>query len=142
MVFGRLVNGEGELIADGLCYVDEATGQATLEPERLPGLLQKERGSLRLQLDTGRSYQVASRPMVIDYRAPGGDANEAGRRRILRLRVHPYGPPEGPSHGSAAGRSTNSAQDATAAGAAGEGASAVLSAWGRPPETGETPAAR
>ena len=142
MVFGRLVNGEGELIAEGPCYVDEATGQATLEPERAPGVLQKERGPLALQLDSGRSFKVSSRPMVIDYRAPGGDANENARRRVVRLRVLPYGPPEAASNGTATGGATNEAQDARAAGAAGEGAPAAPSAWRRPPQAGETPAAR
>jgi hypothetical protein len=140
-VFGRLVNGEGELIAEGPCYVDEAAGQATLEPERAPGVVQKERGTLALQLDSGRSFKVAGQPLIIDYRAPGG-ANEDARRRIFRLRVSPYGPPEAASNGRAPGGATNQAQEAKAAGAAGEGAPAAPSAWGRPPATGETPAAR
>ena len=139
-VYGRLLNAGGELIAEGPCYVDEAAGQATLEPERVPGVIQKERGPLALQLDSGRSFKVSDRPMIIRYRAPG-DPGERGRRRIFRLRVLPYGPPEVSPNGWAAG-GTENAQDAEAAGAAGEGAPAVLPGEGRPRLGGETPAAR
>lgn len=140
-VFGRLVNEGGELIAEGPCSVDEAAALATLEPGRIPGLLQRERGALTLRLDSGRVFKISGQPMVIDYRAPAGDANEQARRRVIRLRLLPHGPPEAAGKGGAGG-TINDAQEATAAGAAGEGASAVLSAWGRPPETGDTPAAR
>jgi len=141
-VFARLLNSDGELIAEGPCYVDEAAGQATLEPERAPGVLQKERGPLALQLETGRSFKVADRPMIIRYRAPGAEPGESGRRRIFRLRVSPYGPPEVAGNGKATAGGTDIAQEAEAAGAAGEGASAVPTAWGRPRLDGETPAAR
>lgn len=137
-VFARLMNGDGELIAEGPCYVDEEAGQATLEPQRVPGVLQKERGPLALELDTGRSFKVSDRPMIIRYRAPGGEPGENGRRRIFRLRVLPHGPS---SNGTAAGAS-ELAHDADASGAAGEGAPAVLPEEGRLHLDGETPAAR
>ena len=126
-VFARLLNSDGELIAEGPCYLDEAAGHATLEPERSPGVLQKERGPLALELDTGRSYRVSDRPMIIHYRAPG--AGESGRHRVFRLRLLPY-------------IGDTIAQDANAAGAAEEGTSAVLPGERRPPLNGETPAAR
>ena len=125
-IFARLVNSEGELIAEGPCYLDEGAGQATLEPQRTPGTLQKERGPLALELDSGRSYRVSDRPMIIRYRTPGADPGEDGRRRVFRLRLI-----------------SHNAQEATAAGGAGEGSSAVLPGEGRPPpQAGETPAAR
>ena len=116
----RLLNADGELIAEGACSIDESTGQATLEPERAPGMVQKERGPLVLELDSGQSFRITDRPLVMRVRPDVG----ARPREVLRLRLNNY------------------AQEANAAGGAGEGASAVpqgrLSANGR----GETPAAR
>jgi hypothetical protein len=126
-VFGRLLNGEGELIAEGPCYLDEAAGQATLEPQRSPGEVQKERGPLALELDSGRSLRVSDRPMMIQYRPPGTGPGEPGRRRIIRLRLLPF--------------TGELAQEADAAGAVGEGSPAAP-VWGRPRFDGETPAAR
>ena len=131
-VFARLLNGDGELIAEGPCYVDEATGQATLEPQRAPGVLQKERGPLALELESGRSFTVSDRPMIIRYRAPGSDPGEDGRRRVFRLRLTAHGPAV----------HQNGAQEANAAGGAGEGASAPRHVGGPSPQAGETPAAR
>ncbi len=123
----RLLNAEGELIAEGPCHVDEAAGQATLEPERMAGVLQKERGELALELESGRSFRVSDRPMIIRFRLPGGSPGENGRRRVYRLRL------------------LNHAQEVLpkgrTAGAAGEGAPAAPST-GRPsPGAEETPAA-
>ncbi len=120
----RLLNAEGELIAEGPCHVDEAAGQATLEPERTAGVLQKERGELALELESGRSFRVSDRPMIIRFRLPGGGPGENGRRRVYRLRL------------------LNHAQEATAAGAAGEGTPAPRLVGGPPPGAEETPAAR
>ena len=122
LLHARLVNAEGELIAEGPCWVDEEAGQATLEPERTPGVIQKERGRLALELDTGRSLPVSDRPIIIRMRHPG--ARENGRRRLYRLRL------------------LNNAQEANAAGGAGDGAPAGQEA--RPSADGrrETPAAR
>ena len=118
----RLVNAEGELIAEGPCWLDEAAGQATLEPERTPGAIQKQRGALALELETGRSLPVSDRLMIVRIRPPGRGPSENGLRSLYRLRlIH--------------------AQDAEAAGAAGEGAPASPQA-SPPPKAEETPAAR
>jgi hypothetical protein len=113
----RLVNAEGELLAEGSCWLDEPHAQATLEPERPAGAIRKERGdALTLELESGRTLKVSDRLMVVRI-APPGNTNGNARRSLYRLRL------------------LNTAQDANAAGAMGEGAPALR--FGE-----ETPAAR
>jgi hypothetical protein len=120
----RLVNAESELIAEGPCFVDETAGQATLEAEREPGVIQRARGRLTLELDTGRSLVVSDKPMIVRLRQTGAGSRGNGGRTMYRLRL------------------IEDAQEAVAVGAAREGTPA-------PPEAGpsasglrETPAAR
>lgn len=122
----RLINAGGELIAEGPCWLDETSGQATLEPTRTPGMIQKERGELTLELESGRSLSVSDKAMVFRLGPPGGGPGESARRSLYRLRL------------------VKDAQEATAAGAAGDGTPAVPTPSGRPPASGrrETPAAR
>ena len=108
----RLLNAGGELIAEGPCRVDESAGMAMLEAVRAPGFLQKERGLL--ELESGRSLRVSDRPIV--FRLQRSKNNDVqSRRMVYRLRL------------------VNDAQEATAAGALGEGT---------PVPERETPAAR
>ena len=111
----RLLNAEGELIAEGSCWVDEAANVATLGPEREPGVVRNERGALALELETGRTLRVSKQPIVFRL-GPAAGSGESERRTVYRMRLVEH------------------AQEATAAGAAGEGSPA-------PPER-ETPAAR
>ena len=107
----RLLNAGGELIAEGPCWLDEAAGLATLEPEREPGVLQKERGELALALESGRSLRVSDRPIIFRLRPPAVGAGAYSRRTLYRLRLI----------GSTEPAEVKNAQDATAAGAEGEG---------------------
>ena len=134
LLHARLFNSGGELIAEGPCWLDEAAGRATLEPEREPGVIQKERGELSLELDSGRTVAVSDSPMVF---RPG--AGEAGRRRSL-YRLSLIDASTSLSTSGAAAPISH-AHDADAAGAAGEGAPAVPITSGRLPGKGETPAA-
>ncbi len=101
----RLLNAGGELIAEGPCYVDEAAGWATLEPEREAGVLHKERGGLALELESGRTLRVSDKPIVFRLWPPRRSGGNS-RRTVYRLRL------------------IKDAQEATAAGAAEEGTSA------------------
>ncbi len=120
----RLVNGEGELIAEGPCQVDEAGGMATMEPLRESQAIRREQGGLALELDSGRQIRVTRRPMIVRLRLPGHTPGQHNRRTMYRLRLAKEGSLE----------PMNDAQDARAAGAAGEGTPA--------PPARETPAAR
>ena len=124
-VHARLVNAGGELIAEGSCWLNEAVGQATLEPDREPGLLEKERGELTLELETGRSLRVSDKPLIFRMPPRGTGADHSSRRRMYRLWL------------------IKGAQEANAAGAAEEGTSAASMDMRRPPalRQGETPAA-
>jgi hypothetical protein len=119
----RLVNADGELIAEGPCQLDEAAHVATLEPLRESHSIRTAEGGLALELDSGRQIAVTRRPMIVRVKLPGQPPGEDRRRTMYRLRLAKGGqqPPK-------------DAQDARAAGAAGEG-SPVSPAR-------ETPAAR
>ena len=128
--YGRLRNTGGELIAEGPCWLDEKAGAATMEPDRTPGMIQSQRGQLQLELENGRLFPVSDKPMILRLRSWNGSAAKEMGRKLYRLRLLNWGNSGAPS--------TN-AQEATAAGAAGEG-SPASSATG--PRFEETPAAR
>ena len=134
LLHARLFNSGGELIAEGPCWLDEPAGRATLEPEREPGVIQKERGELSLELDSGRTVAVSDSPMVFRL----GAGADGGRRSLYRLSL--IDASTSPSTGASAAPISH-AHDANAAGAAGEGAPAVPITSGRLRENGETPAA-
>lgn len=135
LLHARLFNSGGELIAEGPCWLDEPAGRATLEPEREPGVIQKERGELSLELDSGRTVAVSDSPMVFRL---GAGADGGGRRRLYRLSLIDTSTSLSTSGAQAP---ISHAHDANAAGAAGEGAPAVPITSGRLRENGETPAA-
>lgn len=136
LLHARLFNSGGELIAEGPCWLDEAAGRATLEPEREPGVIQKERGELSLELDSGRTVAVSDSPLV--FRLGAGADGAGGRRSLYRLSLIDTSTSLSTSGAAAP---ISHAHDADAAGAAGEGAPAVPITSGRLPGKGETPAA-
>ena len=127
----RLVNAEGELLAEGACWLNEPQAQATLEPERAPSFaVQKGRGPLTLELESGRTLKVSDRLMVVRIAPPGSNGN--GRRSLYRLRL--LDTAQDVLQGRTAGAADYQAQDAEAAGG-GEGTPTLR--FGE-----ETPAAR
>ncbi len=144
LLHARLFNSGGELIAEGPCWLDEAAGRATLEPEREPGVIQKERGELSLELDSGRTVAVSDSPLV--FRLEAGADGVSGRRSLYRLSLIDTSTSLSTSASaepstSGLEKAGSQAHDANAAGAAGEGANAVPITSGRLRENGETPAA-
>jgi hypothetical protein len=125
LLHAKLLNAGGELIAEGPCWLDEPAGVATLEPEREPGAVRKERGLLALELDSGRRLPVDDKPMV--FRLGRNGHGTQARRSLYRLRL--------------VGGATQHAQDAGAVGAVEEGASTAPMPSERL-RNGETPAAR
>ena len=126
LLHARLFNSTGELIAEGPCWVDEHAGRATLEPEHEPGFIRKERGTLTLELDSGRSLLVSDSLIVFKLGvSPNGDTAN-GHRSLYRLKLleHAY----------------DTAQEAAVAGAVAEGSAAPRQVGLR--SNGETPAAR
>jgi len=142
---GRLLNSSGELIADGMCWLDEPGGHATLEVDRTPGVIQKQRGNLSLELDSGRSLLVSDKPMIVLIAPPGGQPSAERRRRLYRLRlVDPMAAVAAASEAPNAetGETDEQAQDASAVDAAGEGPPTASILGRLPPKAGETSAAR
>ncbi len=129
LLHARLFNKGGELIAEGPCWVDEAAGRATLEPQHEPGFIQKERGELSLELDSGRSLTVSDNPMIFKLGAvPNGDMTN-GQRSLYRLRLlNPGMEPRTRAH------------EANVAGAVAEGSTTPPQVG--LPSNGETPVAR
>ncbi len=138
LLHARLFNSGGELIAEGPCWLDETAGRATLEPEREPGVIQKERGELSLELDSGRTVAVSNSPMVFRLGAGADGVGSGGRRSLYRLSLIDASTS---LNTGASAAPISHAHDANAAGAAGEGAPAVPITSGRLRENGETPAA-
>jgi hypothetical protein len=122
------VNAGGELIAEGLCSVDTSEGVAVLEPQRTPGVIQKQQGTLTLELETGWTLRVSGRAMVMRIRRPERVNGARGHQDLYRLRLL-----DGPRD--------EVTQDAATAGAAGEGALAPRIDGG-PRQIEETPAVR
>ena len=104
-----------------------------MEPERTPGIIQRQRGQLQLALDSGRLFPVSDKPMILRLRAWNGGAGQDARRKLYRLRLLSWGAD------GAKGAPANEAQEAEAAGAAGDGSPASPKAG---PRFEETPAAR
>ena len=122
LMHARLFNSSGELIAEGPCWVDEEAGRATLEPEHEPGFIRKERGTLTLELDSGRSLVVSDSPMIFKLGPSTNGDTVNGHRSLYRLKLLEH------------------AQEAAVAGAAAEGSTAPPQVGLR--SNGETPAAR
>ena len=96
----RLINAGGELLAEGPCWFDQDARLVTMEPDRAPGVIQRERGALTLEFDSGDRVPVDGRPIVISTMGQNGSKT---RRRLYRLRL-----------GNNAQGRDNKAQDATA----------------------------
>lgn len=122
LLHARLFNSTGELIAEGPCWVDEAAGRATLEPEHTPGFIQKERGEFKLELDSGRSLLVSDTPIIFKLGPSPNAETINGHRSLYRLRLLEH------------------AQEAAVVGAAADGSTAPPQVGLR--SNGETPAAR
>jgi hypothetical protein len=87
-VEGKLMNGQGELIASGICEVDREKSQVTMWPSWELHMLERERGVLSLALDGGPTLTISDKHLTIKLRgeAQGAD-NRAGRISVYRLRI-------------------------------------------------------
>jgi hypothetical protein len=81
-VEGKLMNSEGELIASGPCEVDRHRGEVTMWPSWELHMLERERGTLRLQLEDGWSLPISDRHLTFKLK----DATEQ-RISVYRLRI-------------------------------------------------------
>jgi hypothetical protein len=78
---GRVFNSDREVVATGACEVNEERLEVTLRPFLDNGLLDKETGPLILELDDGRTLELAKKYMKFRLYGPDGE-----RQSIYRLR--------------------------------------------------------
>jgi hypothetical protein len=85
--FARLLNVEGELIAEGDCLLEARARIATLEVAREPGEVLKERGALTVRLDSGESFFVSDRPFVLRIWPRTKEPGDRSHRTLYRFHV-------------------------------------------------------
>jgi len=69
--FGKLYNSGGEIVAEGNCQVDHDRGSVTLRPLVDTPLLERQTGSLRLELDDGSELWLTDRVIRFRLNLPG-----------------------------------------------------------------------
>ncbi len=94
---GRLINSEGELIADGLLELNAARMEATMWPDHEHHILSRQRGELTLEMDDGRTLRLSDRHM--SFRVATGSHP---KQLIYRLRVLESEPVPAPIAGGGA----------------------------------------
>ena len=95
--FGRLFNGDGEIVAEGSCQIDHEHGTVTFRPLVDSPTLSRQHGTLRLVLDDETEVEVpAARMIRFRLNVPGVQAGYA--YRLFFAGVHPSrrDEPEGP----------------------------------------------
>lgn len=79
---GRLLNRDGELVAEGLLELNPARMEITMWPEAERHPLSRQQGELTLDLEDGRRLRLSDRHMTFRV-ATGSNPNQV----IYRLRV-------------------------------------------------------
>jgi len=87
-LYGKISNEHGELVAEGVCEVDEAKGSVTLRPLIDMPLLLRQQGTLRLTLDDGSELTLSDRVLHFRLNLPGSPPGSiyrlyfAGQQRL------------------------------------------------------------
>jgi hypothetical protein len=76
--FGKLYNDANELVAEGSCQIDHERGVVNMRPVIDSPLMERQHGTLRLDLDDGTELGVTD--------------------QIIRFRLNAPGVPPGPSY--------------------------------------------
>jgi hypothetical protein len=79
---GKLRNAVGELIAEGPCELDSERQEVTMWPERELSVLDRYRGALSLELETGTILELSEKRMIFKMGMPGN-----GRTSMYRLNL-------------------------------------------------------
>ena len=83
---GKLFNGEGELIAEGLCEFNtsaEGGMDVTMYPTAERALFDRQRGLLTLFLEDGAALWISDRRLKLNVSPPGGVRTSVYRMRVL-----------------------------------------------------------
>ena len=82
-VEGKLLNADGEFIANGPCEVDRDRNEVTMWPAWEMHMLERERGLLKLVLDNGQTLNISDRHLTFKLRGPAEQRISVYRLRIL-----------------------------------------------------------
>ena len=81
----RLYNREGEVIAEGLCELNDEGSQVSMWPILEKGLFERERGVMTLELEGGTALRISERRLKLRISPPHGQ-----RTSLYRMSVeHP-----------------------------------------------------
>ncbi len=86
---GRLLNQDGELVAEGLLELNAARMEITMWPDRERHLLSRQRGELTLELDDGRRLRLSDRHMTFRVATGSNPYQVIYRLRVLQEEAAP-----------------------------------------------------
>jgi hypothetical protein len=89
--FGKITNLQGEIVAEGACEIDDERGSVTLRPLLDSPLLERQRGPMRLTLDTGQEIMLSDRVIHFRLNLPGERPGS-----VYRLSIAPRPRPSAP----------------------------------------------
>ena len=84
---GKLYNEGGELVAEGLCEVDEARGDVTMRPVYETHFIERQHGLLRLEMEDGAEYPVSDKVIRFRVNPPGAPGGAIYRLHLLPQRL-------------------------------------------------------
>jgi hypothetical protein len=90
---GKLYNGDGEIIAEGLCELHENGLRVSMWPTLEKGLFERERGVMTLELEGGTALHISERRLRLRI-----SPSQGPRTAIYRMHVDglPVAQPEPP----------------------------------------------
>jgi hypothetical protein len=97
---GKLYNRDGEIIAEGLCQLNEEGSQVSMWPTLEKGLFDRERGVMTLELEGGTALLISERRLRLRISPPYGPRTAVYRMQVERQPEPQVGEePEGvPAH--------------------------------------------
>ena len=80
------MNDKGELVASGMCEVDQERSEVTMWPAWELHMLERERGALTLTLDGGPTLAISDKHLTFKLRRHGRGEGQQ-RLSVYRLRI-------------------------------------------------------
>jgi hypothetical protein len=90
---GKLYNGDGEIIAEGLCELSEEGLQVSMWPTLEKGLFERERGVMTLELEGGSALRISERRLRLRINPTHGPRTFIYRMRVEQLPADETAPP-------------------------------------------------
>ena len=90
---GTLYNGDGEIIAEGLCELNEETSQVSMWPTLERGLFERERGVMTLELEGGTALRISERRLRLRISPTRGPRTSIYRMHVDGVPVAHAEPP-------------------------------------------------